>query len=339
MSRESLLREVRTIFEERRLRANLRADVARAAYLAEHEDLALADRAVQEARWAKLSALTTPGSRPDELDEDLEAKEEQLEQRLQQLGLDEEALAAAQYECPTCQDRGATLDGEPCPACYAETLRGVLQREISGYLPEATASFANYSLAVFSDTSVQLANGRTSPRRQMEQNLKIAQRFVEDFPKPEHNLYFTGQPGTGKTYLASCIANALLDQGRIALLLTMLQFEELVSRYRTLQRSFGAKPEALAEAEGAYDLLLDADLLILDDFGVQARLLPEPLSELMMLLQQRKIRGRQTILTSNMNLRDVGKHYDERLLSRILERFAILPFLGDDLRLRKGRGE
>ncbi len=335
MNRSSLMRQIRTVYAERRQLAEQRATAARRRVLDQFPELAKAESAVQEARWQVLQALTYPGGESPAAAEALEQREAELAAALARQALPEDALQQVTYTCSTCEDNGRTITG-PCPDCYPGVLRELLRAEVSGFLPEAEANFENFDLGLFSADPISVRNGRsTTARYQMEQNLALAKAFVDDFPTAEQNLYFTGKPGTGKTFLASAIANALLAEGRVAFAVTMLQFEETVARYRTLQRSFGAKPEELQAAEDTYELLLDADLLVLDDFGVQAQLLPEPLGEVIMLLQQRKVRGRQTILTSNMDLKDLSRQYDERLLSRILSRLRILPFLGDDLRHRK----
>ena len=60
--------------------------------------------------------------------------------------------------------------------------------------------------------------------------INIAKRYVEHFDEMEENgtgLLFWGQVGSGKTFLAGCIANALLDK-RIPVLMT--NFSRVLNR-------------------------------------------------------------------------------------------------------------
>ncbi len=337
MNREGLLREIRLVYENRRQSASRKAEARDLALNEEQPALAKAQELTNRARWNYLARLTVPDASDSaetaSLAEELAQAEASLSQIQEELGLPEEDLSI--YACATCRDTGR-VSGHICPKCYPDILRETLRHFTPGLLPDEEQRFRNHRPDLFSDAPLEIPTGHTTARRQMDQNVETAKKLIDDFPDPSVNLYFTGKPGTGKTFLASCIANRLLDQGHFALLLTMLQFEEITAHYRTLQLTYGVSAEALTRAEEAYQFLLDADLLVLDDFGVSSGLLKEPLSEIIMLLHQRKIRGRQTIITTNMSLKDLRRQYDERLLSRILSSLKIIPFLGDDLRLRRG---
>ncbi len=345
MNREQLALSIRATYEKRREDALRRAEASRRELLATHPHLAKAAASASEARWQYLRSLTIPGSEltasseltstQDVAASALAKAEAELNRIQEALGLSEEQ--ELHFQCPTCQDSGRVGENT-CPACYPAVLRESLRLVAPGLLPAEDLNFSRHRPELFSTEPIKLPSGQSSARRQMEQNLGVAEDFIARFPDPSFNLYFTGKPGTGKTFLASAIANRLLDQGHVALLLTMLQWEEITAHYRTLQLTYGVSAEALSRAEDAYQFLIDADLLVIDDFGVSAGLLKEALSEIIMLLHQRKIRGRQTIITSNMSLKDLRRQYDERLLSRILSSLKIIPFMGEDLRLARGTG-
>lgn len=242
-----------------------------------------------------------------------------------------------QYFCTLCEDRGRLADGNLCPNCYAKTLRQAVEKLYPGLLPDPEARFEHFDLGLFSEEPVMIHNQSVSPRAQMEQNLRQAKAFAEAFPEDKTDFFFTGKTGTGKTYLASCVLNALLDRGFAALLFTMMQFEEIVGTYRLKQQTYGVKPEELEAAEKRYRLLKEADFMVLDDFGAGAGLLGHTAAELNAILQERKKRGLPSLLTSNLSLRQLQEATDERFLSRLLEHSTVRPFLGADLRLKMAR--
>lgn len=362
-----------SIYQARRRESQSRLAAAREAYLAKRPALKEAFDEVQEKRFALLAALAEAGSgepgmdiRKASAEQALSAAEASLAARLRAAADSGDPFPRETFFCPVCRDTGrvpvsaaaasaagasdnpeafgrseavsASAESRFCPSCFPATIRRAMEKCMPGLIPDERFSFARFNLQRFSPELLALKNGKTSPRLQMEHNLAVMKQFAETFPNARKNFYFTGKTGTGKTFLASCVVNALLDRGVSAVLVPMLRFEEITARLRTKQRSFSVRGEELSRAEADYDLMLDAELLVLDDFGVHAGLLTEPVAELLMLLQERRARGGLTIITSNIPLRNLSEVYDERLLSRLLERFEILPFLGEDLRLSGRRG-
>lgn len=88
----------------------------------------------------------------------------------------------------------------------------------------------------------------------------------------------------------------------------------------------------------AYDDILNADLLIIDDLGTESPSAAK-YTELLTLLDYRSgknIKTRcRTIISTNLDPQDLHKVYSERIVSRILGEFDILILHGDDIRLIK----
>lgn len=88
----------------------------------------------------------------------------------------------------------------------------------------------------------------------------IAKRYVErfdDFMKNNVGLMFYGEVGAGKSFLAGCIANALIDKGVAAMMSTV---QGLVAE---AGKNYGeVRDDVLHQVR-------TAQLLILDDFGVE----------------------------------------------------------------------
>lgn len=92
------------------------------------------------------------------------------------------------------------------------------------------------------------------------QQMDMAKRFVqhwEEFQKDSMGLLLWGPVGTGKSFIAGCIANALLDQG---VQVMMTNFARLLNKLTDIH--FGDR--------NAYiDSLNSFPLLIIDDLGVE----------------------------------------------------------------------
>lgn len=93
---------------------------------------------------------------------------------------------------------------------------------------------------------------------------KMAMRYCENWPKmKEKNIGFMlwGNPGNGKTYIASCIANRLLSQMVPVIAISSIG---ILSRIKQTYNSFGKEGEVQV-----IGMLKNASLLILDDLGAE----------------------------------------------------------------------
>ena len=79
------------------------------------------------------------------------------------------------------------------------------------------------------------------------------------------------------------------------------------------------------------------DLMILDDLGTEMAT-PMAQSALYTLVNNRLVAGRKTIISTNLPEEELVRRYTPQIASRILGEFQRLPFVGEDIRLRR-RGE
>ena len=86
-----------------------------------------------------------------------------------------------------------------------------------------------------------------------------------------------------------------------------------------------------------YKNVLEADLLIIDDLGTEC-LNSMKLSELFTILNTRLLnlnnKVTKTIISTNLNINNIFKSYEERIGSRIAGFYDIYYFFGDDLRFK-----
>lgn len=90
--------------------------------------------------------------------------------------------------------------------------------------------------------------------------------------------------------------------------------------------------------DNIYQNVLNVDLLIIDDLGTES-LNSMKLSELFTILNTRILNLNQkvtkTIISTNLNIKDIFNSYEERIGSRIAGYYDIYCFFGEDLRFRK----
>lgn len=141
---------------------------------------------------------------------------------------------------------------------------------------------------------------------------QIMQKYVDEFPKLKKEgigLLLWGSVGTGKTYAAACIVNALIDKGYPCMITSFTRIANILQGMRE------GKQEYL-------DKLNNFPLLVLDDLGAERK--SEYMQEQVFnVIDNRYRMNLPIIVTTNMsiselkNMSDIG---NARIYDRILER-------------------
>ena len=149
-------------------------------------------------------------------------------------------------------------------------------------------------------------------------------RMFDEFNKAGKGLILFGGVGTGKTFLASCIANELIDNG-IQCMVT--NFARIIN---TLQGMYEGKQNYL-------DSLNEFDLLVIDDLGIERN--TEYVNELVYnIIDARYRSGKPMIITTNLKYSDLYHTEDTskaRIYSRIIEMCLPVLVSGEDRRKNK----
>ncbi len=232
----------------------------------------------------------------------------------------------AVYSCPDCKDTGY-IGNRRCH-CFKQAVADLIYRQsnLKGILERE--NFESFSMDFYSKTCIDPVTGESSYDI-MKGNYEKAQRFVKEFgtKREAENLILYGTAGLGKTFLSNCIAGALLEKGVTVLYLTSHSFFEALAR--DMRRN--DDPE---EGLMSSDYILTSDLLIIDDLGAELST-AFTVSKFNYCLNERLLRNKATILSTNLMLDAIEGVYGDRNFSRIIGNFTPLYFYGDDIRIQK----
>lgn len=266
------------------------------------------------------------------LNGDTNAKEE-LKQHIEDLREQKEVLLSAfgfsadymemHYICPECQDTGY-IDGKKCRCFKKEEIRLLYsQSNIEEVL--LRENFDSFSYEYYDDRVV-IPEIQMTVADYMRQVHTWCKEYVENFEKKGGNLIFTGSTGVGKTFLTNCIAKALIDQYQSVIYLSSNDLFDVFSKNK-----FHYDTEE--EMKDMYQYILDCDLLIIDDLGTELNNTFVS-SQLFYCINERLLRKKSTIISTNLSMTMLRDTYSDRISSRIISQYSIIPLYGDDIRTK-----
>lgn len=154
-------------------------------------------------------------------------------------------------------------------------------------------------------------------------HIRIASRFVtgwEEVKRRKAGLLFYGNPGSGKTFTADCIANGLIDSGVRVL-------------YKTAALIVAELTEKGQPQDEYLDAIRRAPLLIVDDLGAE-RGTSFALEKLCAVIDARTESGGPLVVTTNYTpteMKDTTDRQFARLFSRLSVCFPV-QVIGEDRR-------
>ena len=134
-------------------------------------------------------------------------------------------------------------------------------------------------------------------------------KHFEEMRKDNVGLLLYGNVGSGKTYIACSIANAIITE--YSYTVKMRNFAQILN---DLQKGgFNLDRNEYIEQ------ITSSTLLILDDFGIE-RNTEYALEQIYNVINARYLKARPTIITTNLNFKDIEKEQEDIMLGRIYSR-------------------
>ena len=227
------------------------------------------------------------------------------------------------YQCRDCKDTGY-IDGRKCHCfkqaiintVYAQSnIREILKRE----------NFDRFSYSYYSDEDISPTTG-LSALATARHAVEECHRFIDAFDNKPQNLFFYGGTGVGKTFLTNCVAKELLDKGYSVIYFTAFQLFDILSK---------GVFEKDADAIAAHQNIFDCDLLVIDDLGTELSN-AFTTSQLFLCVNERLLRHKSTIISTNLSLQQIADIYSERTFSRICGDYTMIMLFNQmDIRILK----
>ena len=220
------------------------------------------------------------------------------------------------YSCHICSDTGF-IDGVRMCSCFRERLITLnIESSGMGKLIEKQ-SFDNFDLDWY----------KNDPElyKKMCSFFKEAKSFAENFSEKSGNLLIVGSTGTGKTHITTAIAKVVISKGNSVIYDSI---ENIISDFE--QDKF---KNGYSQKDSVSDKYLECDLLIIDDLGTEFQ---SQFSSVCIynLINTRQNKGLSTIISTNIELKNLAQRYDGRIFSRIAGNdYRIFTFGGNNHRL------
>ena len=259
----------------------------------------------------------------DRLKEDLRDLREQKALIIRAAGYPDDYLEL-HYRCPDCRDTGL-VDGRKCH-CFLQAQMKLLHAQSNLEDVLERENFKALSYEYYDDTEILPQLGITNAAY-MRRVVAGCKEFVRVFDKKHDNLLFTGSTGVGKTFLTNCIARELMDDFHSVIYLTASDLFDVFSRNKF-------DYDNAEDMKDMYRFILDCDLLIIDDLGTELNN-SFTSSQLFYCINERMNMSRSTIISTNLTLARLRDSYTDRVTSRIMSGYRIIPLYGGDIRLLK----
>lgn len=201
------------------------------------------------------------------------------------------------------------------------------------WVDEQDRVFVVFPIMELSEKMSKCRSSVKNALKELEDAGWIVRKF-SGFSKPKHiyvlvpketerymGYMFWGPVGTGKSFLAGCIANALLDQG---VSVKMTNFNTILNDLFALQ-----------EKEEYIQALSKYELLIIDDFGME-RNTEYALENIFSVIDRRCCSERPLIITTNLSLASMKQESNllkKRIYDRVLQ--MCVPVKVDGVSRRK----
>ncbi len=215
------------------------------------------------------------------------------------------------YTCPKCNDTGY-IDSSFCE-CMKNLFGKLMTEKLNTDAHLTLSSFETFSLSYYIGSDYFT----------MQKILNYTREYAENFSLNSDNILMTGDTGLGKTHLSLAIANVALQKGYGVL------YDSVINILWNIE----CEHFSYEHSSDILNAVLDADLLILDDLGTEQETKFYN-SMIYNIINTRIVRSKPTIISTNMNYKDISARYGGKVASRLATLYKYLQFKGDDVRLK-----
>ncbi len=233
--------------------------------------------------------------------------------------LEKNGVTEILYDCSACRDTGY-INGKICD-CVKRIAAELAIAEMNEEMPLKSSRFEDFDLKYYPDKTDR---DGVNPKRRMTAIFTMCREYADRFdPHTSPNLLFLGQAGLGKTHLTLAIVSELIEKGYLPV-------------YGPAENLFGRieREKFAGENRGAYDLMVNADLLVIDDLGAEMAT-SFTRSALYNLVNTRILSRKPTVINTNLTMREIEERYTARISSRLIGNYQAYKFIGEDVRQKK----
>lgn len=216
------------------------------------------------------------------------------------------------FTCPECKDTG--YRGHMYCDCLKKLLGKLAADELNKNAQLELSSFSSFKLSYYSGNDYFT----------MEKIYNYARKYAQEFSEDSESVLMFGKTGLGKTHLSLAIADEVLKKGYTVI------YDSVINILRNIEKEHFS----YEHSSDMIDMVMDADLLILDDLGTEYETKFYN-STIYNIINTRLNSRKPTIISTNMDFRKLKERYDERVASRLITMYTGLEFAGEDIRLLK----
>ncbi len=189
--------------------------------------------------------------------------------------------------------------------------------EISGVNINNLATFEKSNFNLFDENLREGMKSLYSKMQEYSSNLHKSSKKI---------ITISGATGVGKTFLAECITTNAIKNSVYTYFTTSIALSSDLLKFHLAH---------ISEKSSIINKYLEPELLVLDDLGVEPTYNNVTEEYIYLIIQDRLSKGKNTVITTNLNLDQIREVYGERIFSRIVNQNTalLLNLTGKDLRL------